>query len=90
MNVKFFLRRYTGFYTKFMVQAKYACLGEKKCNCFYYKFVRIVCGRVLCFIVAVSLSYSDMFDTFFPLVRDDHRFRFIYFGPEKRAVIGFC
>lgn len=64
-----------------MVQTN-ACLGEKKCTCsyFYYKSVRIVCGRVLYFIVAVLLSYSNKFDTFFPLVRDDHRFQLIYFN----------
>lgn len=50
---------------------------------FYYESVRIVCGGVLYFIVAVLLSYSDKFDTFFPLVRDDHRFRLICFEPEK-------
>lgn len=52
----------------------------------FYKSVRIVCGRVLYFTVAVLLSYSDKFDTFFPLVRDDHRFQLLYFEPEKHAV----
>lgn len=56
----------------------------------FIESVRIVCGRVLYFIVAVLLSYLDKFDTFFPLVRDDHRFRLIYFEPEEHANLLSC